>query len=299
MTKLETVREEARAWLVANCPSEMREPVRSADDNVLGGRRAVFKNPAQKIWLERMAEKGWTAPSWPRKYGGAGLSHDETKVLREEMDRLGCRSPLDPFSLETLGPTLLKYGTEEQKRQHLPKMACGKINWCQGYSEPGAGSDLASLATRAEDKGDYFLVNGQKIWTSNAHKADWIFCLVRTDTSSKHNGISFLLFDMETPGVSVKPIKLISGYSPFCETFFDDVKVPKASLVGQLNNGWEIATIFAGSRTRKYFRDWLRKSGGVTRRKSQTDYRKRSGGPTGRSDPEEPHCSLRGPRSGV
>ncbi|MDH2348380.1 acyl-CoA dehydrogenase family protein [Bradyrhizobium sp. SSUT77] len=240
MSDLDSFRQEARAWLTANCPPEMREPVRSADDVVLGGRRAVFKNAAQKVWLDRMAEKGWTAPSWPREYGGAGLSHEETKILREEMGRLGCRSPLDPFGLETLGPTLLKYGTEEQKLQHLPKMARGEIHWCQGYSEPGAGSDLASLATRAEDKGDYFLVNGQKIWTSNAHKADWIFCLVRTDTSSKHNGISFLLFDMETPGVSIKPIKLISGYSPFCETFFDNVKVPKKNLVGELNKGWDV-----------------------------------------------------------
>lgn len=241
MSDPDSFRQEARAWLAANCPTEMREPVRFADDVVLGGRRAVFNSAAQKAWLDRMAEKGWTAPDWPREYGGAGLSHAETKILREEMGRLGCRSPLDTFGLETLGPTLLKYGTEEQKLQHLPKMACGEIHWCQGYSEPGAGSDLASLATRAEDKGDHFLVNGQKIWTSNAHKADWIFCLVRTDTSSKHNGISFLLFDMETAGVSVKPIKLISGYSPFCETFFDNVKVPKKNLIGEINKGWDVA----------------------------------------------------------
>ena len=141
-----------------------------------------------------------------------------------------------------LGPALLKYGSEEQKREHLPKIAHGEIRWCQGYSEPGSGSDLASLQTRAEDKGDQFLVNGSKIWTSYADKADWIFCLVRTDPDApKHEGISFILFDMESPGVSTKPITLISGASPFCQTFFDDVLVPKANLVGKLNKGWDIA----------------------------------------------------------
>ncbi|MCK1268905.1 acyl-CoA dehydrogenase family protein [Bradyrhizobium sp. 49] len=241
MSSPERFRQEARAWLDANCPPEMRQPVRSKDDVVLGGRRAVYKDPVQKLWLDRMAEKGWTAPDLPESYGGGGLSPEEAKILQSEMGRLGCRNPLSSFGLSTLGPTLLKYGTEDQKREHLPKMARGEIFWCQGYSEPSAGSDLASLATRAEDRGDHFLVNGQKIWTSDADKADWIFCLVRTDVSSKHNGISFLLFDMETPGVSIKPIKLISGYSPFCETFFDNVKVPKKNLVGELNKGWDIA----------------------------------------------------------
>jgi acyl-CoA dehydrogenase len=246
VSDLDHFRRETRAWLLANCPPEMREPLRSADDIPLGGRRAIFKSAAQKAWLDRMAEQGWTAPDWPNEYGGAGLSPEETKVLREEMRCLGCRRPLGPFGMDTLGSTLLKYGTEDQKRQHLPKMARGEVFWCQGYSEPGAGSDLASLATRAEDKGDHFLVNGQKIWTSDADKADWIFCLVRTDTSTKHGGISFLLIDMQTAGVSKRPIKLISGYSPFCETFFDDVQVPKGNLVGELNQGWEIAKFLLG-----------------------------------------------------
>ncbi|MDA9503996.1 acyl-CoA dehydrogenase [Bradyrhizobium sp. CCBAU 11386] len=241
MSNPERFRQETRAWLEANCPPEVRQPVRSKDDVVLGGRRAVYKDPAQKLWLDRMAAKGWTAPEWPRSYGGGGLSPEEAKILQSEMSRLGCRNPLSSFSLSTLGPTLLKYGTEDQKREHLPKMVRGEIFWCQGYSEPGAGSDLASLATRAEDHGDHFLVNGQKIWTSDADKAGWIYCLVRTDISDKHNGISFLLFDMETPGISVKPIKLISGYSAFCETFFDNVKVPKKNLVGELNKGWDVA----------------------------------------------------------
>jgi alkylation response protein AidB-like acyl-CoA dehydrogenase len=145
-----------------------------------------------------------------------------------------------------LGPALLKYGNEAQKQRFLPEIARGEIRWCQGYSEPGAGSDLAGLQTSAEDQGDHFLVNGQKVWTSYADKADWIFCLVRTSRESKHGGISFLLFDMASPGVSTKPILLISGYSPFCETFFDDVKVPKDQLVGELNKGWDVAKYLLG-----------------------------------------------------
>ena len=172
----------------------------------------------------------------------AGLSKDEARVLRTEMRALGCRSPLDSFGIWMLGPALLKYGNDAQKREHLPKIVRGEIRWCQGYSEPGAGSDLASLQTKAEDKGDHYLVNGQKIWTSYADKADWIFCLVRTNaTAKKHEGISFLLFDMASAGVTTKPILLISGKSPFCETFFSDVKVPKDNLVGEVDKGWTIA----------------------------------------------------------
>ena len=242
MTVTTSFREETRAWLEANCPPEMRRPARTDEDRCWGGRNATFSSEAQRVWLERMVAKGWTVPDWPEEYGGAGLSREQTKILREEMRALGCRSPLDSFGIWMLGPALLKYGNEEQKREHLPRIARGEIRWCQGYSEPNAGSDLASLQTRAEDKGDHFLVNGSKIWTSYADKADWIFCLVRTDPSAKkHEGISFLLFDMTTPGVSTKPILLISGKSPFCQTFFDDVKVPKANLVGELNRGWTVA----------------------------------------------------------
>ena len=140
-----------------------------------------------------------------------------------------------------LGPVLLEYANEAQKAEHLPKIIRGEIRWCQGYSEPGAGSDLAGLATRCEDKGDHWEINGQKVWTSYADKADWCFCLVRTDTTKKHEGISFVLIDMSSPGVETRPIKLISGESPFCETFFTGVKIPKGALVGQLNGGWEIA----------------------------------------------------------
>jgi alkylation response protein AidB-like acyl-CoA dehydrogenase len=188
-----------------------------------------------------MAEKGWTTPTWPKEYGGGGLSPAEARVLTQELGRMKARPALLSFGIWMLGPVLLEYASEEQKREYLPKIARGEIRWCQGYSEPGAGSDLASLRTRCEDKGDHFLINGQKIWTSYADKADWIFCLVRTDTTKKHEGISFILFDMTSPGVEARPIKLISGGSPFCETFFTDVKVPKANLVGKLNGGWEIA----------------------------------------------------------
>ncbi len=246
MTDLESFRTETRAWLEANCPAEMREPVRGEGDMCWGGRNPVFQNEAQKLWMERMAERGWTVPDWPEEYGGGGLSPAETKILRQEMARIGARNPLMSFGISMLGPALLKYGSEEQKKRFLPEIARGEIRWCQGYSEPGAGSDLASLQTSAEDKGDHFLVNGQKVWTSYADKADWIFCLVRTSKESKHGGISFLLFDMASPGVTTKPILLISGYSPFCETFFDDVKVPKDQLVGELNKGWDVAKYLLG-----------------------------------------------------
>jgi len=242
MENLDTFRQDTRNWLEANCPEDMRQPMRSDEDQCWGGRNWVFKSEGQKLWLERMAEKGWTAPRWPAEYGGGGLSGSEAKILGEEMARIGARRPLSSFGLDMLGPALLLYATEEQKQQYIPDIINGKIRWCQGYSEPNAGSDLASLRTKAEDMGDHYLINGSKVWTSYADKADWIFCLVRTDFDCpKHEGISFLLFDMTSEGVSTKPIKLISGTSPFCETFFDNVRVPKTQLVGTLNKGWEIA----------------------------------------------------------
>ncbi len=242
MSELEQFREETRAWLEENCPAVMRTPVNSFEDLYMGGRNPEIDHPDQVIWCDRMAARGWTVPHWPKEYGGGGLSKDEVKVLRQEMRRIKARSPLDSFGISMLGPALLQFGNEEQKQEHLPKIARGEIRWCQGYSEPGAGSDLASLQTKAEDRGDHYIVNGQKVWTSYADKADWIFCLVRTDNSgTKHEGISFVLFDMETPGVSTRPIKLISGSSPFCETFFDDVKVLKKNLMGEEGKGWTIA----------------------------------------------------------
>jgi alkylation response protein AidB-like acyl-CoA dehydrogenase len=191
--------------------------------------------------MRRVAEKGWTAPTWPVAYGGGGLSPEEAKVIEQELARGRYRPPLSSFGLWMLGPVLLEYANEAQKLEHLPRIVRGEARWCQGYSEPGAGSDLASLQTRCEDKGDHWLINGQKIWTSYANKADWCFCLVRTETSRKHEGISFVLIDMTSPGVETRPIQLISGESPFCETFFTDVKIPKGNLVGQVNGGWQIA----------------------------------------------------------
>ena len=242
MSDLETFRAQTRDWLEANCPTEMREPMRSYDDVYWGGRRAEFESEAQRVWFERMLARGWTVPTWPEEYGGAGLSREEEAVLKEEMKRINAREPLTSFGIWMLGPALLKFGNAEQKAEHLPAIARGEIRWCQGYSEPSAGSDLASLATKAEDKGDHYLVNGQKVWTSYADQSDKIFCLVRTDTSGrKHDGISFVLFDMDQEGVEARPIKLISGKSPFCETFFTDVKVPKSNLVGEEGKGWTIA----------------------------------------------------------
>ena len=248
MSDLETFRAEARQWLEENCPKEMRDGAGGEENICWGGKRWTFQSESQKTWLDRMASKGWTVPHWPKEYGGGGLSKEEVKVLKAEMRSLKCRSPLESFGIWMLGPALLKYGTHEQKAHFLPPIARGEIRWCQGYSEPNAGSDLASLQCKCEDKGDSWLINGQKIWTSYADESDWIFVLVRTDPkATKHNGISFILVDMEQKGVSTKPIKLISGKSPFCETFFDDATAPKdyapgvSAIVGEINRGWDVA----------------------------------------------------------
>ena len=238
---LDAFRAETRAWLEENCPPTMRSQFASEEDIVWGGRNAKFSHPDAKVWLERMGARGWTAPTWPKQYGGGGLSAAENAVLQSELKRIDARPALFSFGIWMLGPVLLEYANEEQKREHLPKIVRGEIRWCQGYSEPGAGSDLAGLQTKCEDKDDHWLINGQKVWTSYANYADWCFCLVRTDTSVKHEGISFVLIDMTSSGVETRPIKLISGASPFCETFFTDVQVPKGNMVGRLNGGWEIA----------------------------------------------------------
>lgn len=252
MTDLENFRTETRAWLEANCPPEMREPVRGEDDIYWGGRRATFKNDAQRAWLEACVAKGYTVPMWPKEYGGAGLTAPQAKVLREEMGAINARPPLSSFGIWMLGPALLHFGTEGQKQRFLNEIARGEIRWCQGYSEPGSGSDLVSLQTYGEDKGDHWVVNGSKIWTSYADQADWIFCLVRTDKTDKYQGITFMLFDMASEGVTTKPILLISGSSPFCETFFDDVTVPKSygedvpAYVGTVGRGWDVAKYLLG-----------------------------------------------------
>jgi acyl-CoA dehydrogenase len=241
MPDLDVFRDETRRWLEANAPASMRTPLSSTDDACWGGKKGRYSDDTRR-WLATMAERGWTAPTWPREYGGGGLSADEAKVLAQEMAKLKVRPPLVGFGLTMIGPLLLQAGNEEQKRTHLPRIVRGEVRWCQGYSEPGAGSDLAGLQTRALRDGDHFVVSGQKVWTSYADKADWMFLLVRTAPEApKHQGISFLLMDMESPGVSVQPIKLISGASPFCETFLADVRVPVANVVGQVNAGWSIA----------------------------------------------------------
>lgn len=241
MCSIENFRKETRGWLEANCPASMRTRMVAGED-LGGGRKRKGTNPDAYVWLGRMAEKGWTAPTWPKEYGGGGLPKDEFLILLEELQRIKARPPLGGMGISMIGPTLLEYGTEDQKQRHLPSIIKGDIAWCQGYSEPGAGSDLASLQTRAEDKGDYYLVNGSKVWTSGAMHADWIFCLVRTNPQApKHEGISFLLFSMDSPGVSVKPIEMLNGHSPFCQTFFDDVEVSKIDLVHKENQGWSVA----------------------------------------------------------
>jgi len=242
---IEEFRQEVREWLAKNFPQSLK------------GKSAIMfaegrgpSDPDFPRWKKAMAEKGWGTPTWPRQYGGGGLTRAQARILQDEMNKIGAFSPIGGMGVAMFGPTLLEYGNEEQKRRHVPPIVQGDLRWCQGYSEPGAGSDLASLRTQAVDKGDHFLVNGQKIWTSGAQWADWCFCLVRTDNTRKHEGISFLMIDMKSPGIEVRPIRLISGNSPFCETFFTDVKVPKENLLGPLNGGWTV-----GKRLLQFERD--------------------------------------------
>ena len=234
-TGLESFRSEVRDWIAKHFPPSLK-----GKQSLMYFEGRVPQDADYGRWKKAMGEKGWGTPTWPAKYGGAGLSPAEARVLQREMKCSGAWNPIGGMGVMMFGPTLLEYGNEEQKQRHIPKIVTGEIRWCQGYSEPGAGSDLAALRTQCVDKGDHFLVNGQKIWTSGAQYADWCFCLVRTDNTRKHEGISFLLIDMKSPGVEVRPIRLISGNSPFCETFFTDVKVPKENLVGPLNGGWTI-----------------------------------------------------------
>lgn len=237
MSDLKNFRETTRAWLEENCPPGARGPGEVSN----GSTKIVIEDSDTRLWLERMVEKGWTVPSWPKAYGGGGLSTEEYVILLEEMKRISGRPALSGFGTSMIGPTLLEFGTEEQKLRHLPRIARAEVEWCQGYSEPGAGSDLASLQTRAVLDGDNYVINGSKIWTSGAHNADWMFILVRTNPDApKHEGISFMLLPMDQPGVEVRPIKLISGNSPFNETFFDDALAAREDLVGELNRGWTV-----------------------------------------------------------
>ena len=238
MNDLAEFRADTKAWLHENLP----ESLIAGGEEYSGGSRETVQNPDTLRWFESCYEQGWTVPTWPREFGGAALESVQAKVLQQEMAMARAPIPLSGMGVTMIGPTLLEHGTDDQRARHLSNIANGKVRWCQGYSEPNAGSDLASLQTRAVDQGDYYLVNGSKIWTSGANFADWIFCLVRTNTEvPKHEGISFVLFSMDDPGVSVKPIILIAGTSPFCESFFDDVKVSKTDLSGVENRGWTVA----------------------------------------------------------
>ncbi|NNL66611.1 MAG: acyl-CoA dehydrogenase, partial [Myxococcales bacterium] len=248
MADLEAFRSETAAWLDANAPQAIRGLTLNAESGgTWGGKRPIFDVPEMETWLHVCADKGFTAPTWPTEYGGGGLSGAEAKVLAQEMRRLKLPDPLTGFGLSMIGPTLLRFGTDEQKAEHLPKIVRGEIRWCQGYSEPEAGSDLASLQCRAERDGDHFVINGTKVWTSYGDLSDWIFALVRTNTEvKKQAGITFLLIDMDDPGVTVRPIMLISGKSPFCETHFDNVRVPVANVISEIDSGWTVAKALLG-----------------------------------------------------
>ena len=235
-TDLDSFREEVRQFLAENFPAELKG-TNNALSSVEG---PTEESAAQTAWREAMGERGWGTPTWPKEYGGGGLTKAQARVLDEEMAKVGAYNPIGGMGVMMFGPTLLEYGSEAQKKEHIPPITRGEIRWCQGYSEPNAGSDLANLQTFAEDKGDHYLVNGQKTWTSGGQWADKCFAIVRTDRSDKHKGISFILIDMTAPGVEVRPIQMISGMSPFCETFFTDVKVPKENLVGEEGQGWTI-----------------------------------------------------------
>ncbi len=234
---LEAFRAHARAWLAENFPPALKGQGAALAE---GGEAP---RGDQALWRRRLTEKGWATPTWPAKYGGGGLSGPEAKVLASEMKRAGAFNPLLAFGMGVtmVGPTILDYGTEAQKQRHIPPICRGEVRWCIGYSEPNAGSDLASLTTRAEDAGDHWRINGSKIWTSGAQWSDWCGALVRTDPAArKHDGISFLLIPMKQPGVEVRPIPLIAGDSPFCETFFTDATAAKDDLLGELDGGWSV-----------------------------------------------------------
>jgi alkylation response protein AidB-like acyl-CoA dehydrogenase len=236
-TELEAFRAEAAAWLAKNFPASLKGKAALANAEGTGPTGGDFAK-----WKTAIGEKGWGTPTWPKEYGGGGLSVAQARVLQQEMAKVGAFNPLTfGMGVTMIGPTILDYGTEEQKRKHIPPIVKGEVRWCVGYSEPNAGSDLASLQTRCEDKGDHWLINGSKIWTSGAQWSDWCGCLVRTDpTAKKHEGISFILLDMRQPAVETRPIPLIAGESPFCETFFTDATAPKEALLGKLNEGWTV-----------------------------------------------------------
>ncbi|MDE1165237.1 MAG: acyl-CoA dehydrogenase family protein [Pseudomonas sp.] len=240
MSAIEQFRQATRDWLQANCPPSLRTATPDGEI-VWGGREVAFPSEDARLWFERMRDKGWFCPQWPSEYGGGGLSAEYNAVLESELRRLKCRPAQINLGIWMLGPVLLEFGSHAQKQALLPPMCRGEVRWCQGFSEPNAGSDLASLKTSAVADGDDFVINGTKIWTSYGDKSDWMYALVRTDPKApKHLGISLIVLDMNSPGVSVSPIDLISGKSAFCQVFFDNVRVPRSQLIGPLNGGWNL-----------------------------------------------------------
>ena len=234
---MQEFRLESRQWLHDNCPESVRKP-----GFIPWGSSKIALTEDNSLWLSRMSEKGWTVPTWPEEYGGGGLGKEDFLILLDELQRIQARPPLLGMGISMIGPTLLEFGSEEQKLRHLPAIVRGDIAWCQGYSEPGSGSDLASLKLRADADGDDYIVNGSKIWTTHAHMADHIFCLVRTDNSGRpQQGISFLLIDMDSPGVSVEPIITMAGDHEVNQVFFENVRVPQANRIGEENKGWTYA----------------------------------------------------------
>jgi alkylation response protein AidB-like acyl-CoA dehydrogenase len=247
----EKFRQEVRSWLDANLPEDLRE---GRDEELALSERWE----RHRAWHKKLYDGGWVGIWWPKEYGGRGASAIEQVIFNEELARSGAPAGVNMNGITLLGPTLMHWGTEEQKQRFLPKILPAEEIWCQGYSEPGSGSDLASLQTRAVEDGDYFVVNGQKVWTSQAQHSDWCFLLVRTDpTAPKHQGISYILVDMHSPGVTVRPLVQITGDAEFNEVFFEDVRVPKKNLVGELNRGWMVAIttlMFERVATGGYFR---------------------------------------------
>ena len=233
---MDQFRQDTRAWLEENCPAGARGP-----GPVPLGSTKVEMDTDSRLWLERMAAKGWTVPTWPREYGGAELERPQYEILIDELKRINARTPLTGRGVNYIGPTILEFGTDEQKARWLPPISRGEGAWAMGYSEPGAGSDLASLSTKAVRDGDNYVINGRKTWTSDALICDYIFVLVRTSPDkSKHDGISLALVDMNQQGVKVSPIRLISGASPFCETLFEDAVISVNDIIGGVDNGWTV-----------------------------------------------------------
>jgi len=230
MASIDAFRDEVRGWLEESCSEDVRV-----------GSRDRLSRTRYDEWVRLLGTRGWAAPGWPKEYGGGGLDREQQAVLSREMRAIKAPPP-GGFGLNMLGPTLLELGTDEQKQRHLPAITSHEIIWCQGYSEPGAGSDLASLQTRAVLEGDEYVVTGQKIWTTGAPHADWMFCLVRTDPDApKHEGISFLLFPMHQDGVEVAPIRLIDGTAHFAQVFLDGARARTDDVIGPVNGGWTVA----------------------------------------------------------